>query len=733
MLNQPHHPFEPQLTPESWSAGSWQTDQNPSLRLGLLLMAMTVPLLAVAGRVYWLQAEVRDQFLARYSETYEVIESIPAADGRIISSDGQVLAHDEEYFNLEVHYRWFETPVDPAWLRSQAYERLSRADRRVPGKIQQAEKDVLKSRQQLWQHLSQLTGQSPEELFHKREQIQTRIEGIVRLVEQKRLDQRSTQESLPTEAVKGEWWERLVGKVRHELTTPPSRGIKESLIIREELDYHSLIENISFEAVAEIEAHPEIYPGLHVTYGTRRMYPHGSLASHVVGHRAEMDQNVDEANASSLGVNPLDYRHQDRRGMTGVERSYDRILRGLRGERKTVRNRQGEIMSSEVVRKPRPGQDVVLTIDSVLQHRTEEIIDRKLQADPSTVVEAGASIVVIDVRTGEVVSCANGPRHNLQVFSEFDAQLWQSMMDDPRRPFFPRATNMAIAPGSVFKTVTAVSLLQSGKVDPDEPYACQGYLHSPQRYRCYVYRHYGIGHGEIRLREAIAQSCNVYFYQAGLSTGPDEMIYWADKLGFGRPTGIDLPGEAGGNLPRPGYLAPGSRDRWQQSETLGLAIGQSRLTTTPLQIARWMSIIANNGYGFTPRLVQRTGSVTTTGTSPHTMSTMQPIPGLDETTLQRIREGMDRVVNWHRGTGYKTVRLPNVRIAGKTGTAEVGAGKQDHAWFAGYVPVDNPKYAFAIVVEHGGGGGSAAGPLAKQLVQSLIDLGMLESTTVSQK
>lgn len=299
MLNQPQHPFEPQLKPESWSAGSWQTDQNPSLRLGILLLAMVVPLLAVAGRVYWLQAEVRDQFLARYSETYEMIESIPAADGRIISSDGQVLAHDEEYFNLEVHYRWLETPADAAWLRSQAFERLSRGDRRLPGKIQQAEQAVLESRQKLWERLSQLTGQSPEELFQQRGQIQRRVENIVRLVQQKRIDQKSEQESLPKEAMEGEWWERLAGKVRHELTTPPLRGSKEPLIIREELDYHLLIESIPFEAVAEIEAHPELYPGLHVTYGTRRMYPHGSLASHVVGHRAAMDQNADGNRLSS--------------------------------------------------------------------------------------------------------------------------------------------------------------------------------------------------------------------------------------------------------------------------------------------------------------------------------------------------------------------------------------------------------------------------------------------------
>lgn len=729
MLNQPQHPFEPQIRPDSWSTGSWQTDQNPTLRLGILLTLITFPLIAVAGRVFWLQSEVRDRFISRYEQTYETRELIPAPDGRILSSDGQVLAHDEEFFNLEVHYRWLETPPDPDWLRRQVYQRLTLQERRDAASIERAEREVLSEREEMWQALADLVEIDREELTEKRAAVQRRVERIISLVREKRAAQKTvSRPSMPND-IKQNWWKRLGWKLRRELTTPPTRGREEPLVIREELDYHLVLENLPYEVVAEIEANPEMYPGMQISYGTLRRYPYGELASHVIGHRAEPDA---ETVADDIESNPLDYHAEDRRGISGIERSYDRVLRGLRGERIVVRNRQGEILSSEVIRKPRPGKDVVLTIDSELQKRTEEIIDRRLVTSPSPEEEAGASIVVIDVRTGEVVACANGPRHNLQLFSEYDEEAWRELMQDPRRPFFPRATNMTIAPGSIFKTVTSVSLLQSGKIDPDEPFFCQGYLNSPERYRCYVYRHYGIGHGDIALREAIAQSCNVYFYQAGLTIGPDEMIYWADKLGFGRPTGIDLPGEAGGNLPRPGHLAPGSRDRWQQSETLGLAIGQSRLTVTPLQIARWMSVIANNGYRFTPRLVQRTGTVSTTGSSQSTPVSLQQIPGLDETSLQRIREGMERVVNWHRGTGYKTVRHPNVKIAGKTGTAEVGGGKQDHAWFAGYVPADRPKYAFAVVVEHGGGGGSAAGPLAKELVQSLLDLGLLESTTVTQ-
>jgi penicillin-binding protein 2 len=726
MLNKPHHPFQPSLRPDSYSAGSWQTDQNPALRLVLLFCFISLPLLAVAGRVLWLKTELTDRFVARFEETYEELETIPAPDGRILSAEGQTLAYDEEYFTLRVHYRWLEEPADPVWLRGQAYARLSDRERRDQQKVQQAEADILKLRDQMWERLAELTGVSPEELETERQKIQQRVERIVSLVESNRVAQEQKRYAEKPSQPLQHWWQRLAWRFHRELTTPPRRGTAEPLIVREELDYHRLLEAIDFESVAEIESHPERFPGLRVTYGTRRVYPYGSAASHVIGHRSESDEqsgeDADAVLSSSTG----------RRGVTGVERSYDRILSGLPGERKIVRNRQGEILSSEVIREPQPGQDVVLSIDLALQQRCEQILDQTLASRENAQPEAGASLVVIDVRTGEVVACANGPRHDLSLFTEYDADQWRELTNDPRRPFFPRATQMAIAPGSVFKTVTAVSLLQCGRIDPDELYLCRGYLHTPERYRCYIYRHYGVGHGEIALREAIAQSCNVYFYHAGQTIGPDEMIYWADQLGFGRPTGIDLPGEASGNLPRPGRLSPGSQDKWHPSETLGLAIGQSRLTVTPLQIAHWMSILANNGVGFTPRVVQRIGSMTTQGTPSLPPAVPHPISGLEDDTLQRIREGMERVVNWHRGTGYKHVRLPNIRIAGKTGTAEV-AGKQDHAWFAGYVPADQPQYAFAVVMEHGGSGGSSAGPVAKQMVEAMLELGLLEPTTAVTK
>ncbi len=301
---------------------------------------------------------------------------------------------------------------------------------------------------------------------------------------------------------------------------------------------------------------------------------------------------------------------------------------------------------------------------------------------------------------------------------------------------------MAVAPGSVFKTVTAVALLESGTFDPDATRHCQGFLDRPDRHRCYVYSHYGVGHGDLDLSRAICESCNVYFFQGARKVGPRPLVEWAERFGIGRETGIDLPGEATGHLPQPPSPGPTeaaivqaafesqkSASTWYPGDTLGLAIGQSRLTVTPLQMARVMAAVANDGFLVTPHLVERFGPARLTAgeeTPRIAIPEPRPIPGLTEGTLARVREGLEMVVAHPKGTGYKTVRMPEVKIAGKTGTAEVGGGKPDHAWFAGYVPADRPKYAFAIVLEHAGSGGKNAGPVARRTVEAILQAGLVQ-------
>jgi penicillin-binding protein 2 len=284
----------------------------------------------------------------------------------------------------------------------------------------------------------------------------------------------------------------------------------------------------------------------------------------------------------------------------------------------------------------------------------------------------------------------------------------------------------------VFKVLTSVALLESGLVDTEEHYHCQGYLDHPDRDRCLIYRHYGVGHGDMNLESALCQSCNVYFFQAARRIGPQPIHDWAARFGLGERTGVDVPGEQRGNLPSPDPSA--GIGPWYPGTTLQFAIGQASLTVTPLQVARMMAAVANDGLLVTPRFIQESpGPTPSAGERDILLAAFEDgrdvagperIPGLSPGTLQRVRAGLRQVVENPRGTG-KRVRLDEISIAGKTGTAEVGGGRTDHAWFAGYAPADAPRVAFALVLENGGSGGHDAGPLARQFVQMLLENGIL--------
>jgi penicillin-binding protein 2 len=275
---------------------------------------------------------------------------------------------------------------------------------------------------------------------------------------------------------------------------------------------------------------------------------------------------------------------------------------------------------------------------------------------------------------------------------------------------------MALPPGSTFKTVTALALLDSQTVKPDEPFECQGYLHRPDRQRCELFIRQGIGHGPVTLSDALMMSCNVYFFHFAEKMGPRPLIDWAERLGFGHPTGVDLPGEASGALPSP-ELQRTKGTKWRVSDTQLLAIGQGTLTATPLQIVRMMAAVANGGRIVTPRIRGQ-------GTGDGERGAGE-VAFRSGGTLRSVREGLRRVVSDPRGTGHATVYLESTAIAGKTGTAEIGEEHESHAWFAGYAPADAPKFAFVIVLEHGGDAATAASPLAKRLVLRMEQLGLL--------
>lgn len=750
MFNQPTHNFH-----HTEPAGEWSLDRRPGFRLMWLFVGIAIPIGVIAFRMGRLQVALPERFIERFERTTTTTERIAARNGRILGSDGRVLAADRRSFRLEVQYRWLEDPPDERWLRREALSRLDRRQRRDPERVGQAKADVLRRRADLWRQLATMTATSPAELAKQRQAIQTRVQRIVAsVIERRKSRERSAspQKKRPADVplVRKIW-----SKLRRELTTSPHRGRLDPVIVKEELDYHEFDVTVNLRAAAELESQPARFPGVRIRAISDRIYPQAALAAHVVGVRLPVREDELNRQRSISGGDVPKIEPGDLVGKSGIESTYDSLLRGSGGTRETIHSRRGEQLESKLTIPPTTGRDVVLTLNLKLQAHIEEILKRVLEtnaARPSGSHDdgtrsAGAAVVVLDVRTGAVLASVSAPSFVLADAAHPTPERWQQLLNDPRRPFFNRVTQMQIPPGSVFKAVSAVAMLEHNAVNPDAEFHCQGYLSRPDQHRCYVYRHFGVGHGGIGLNDAIAKSCNVYFFRGAQRLGAEPLVDWAARFGIGRATGIDLPGERTGNLPLPpskrqdivlADWSPQPRKTksppWYPGDTLGLAIGQSWLTVTPLQIARMMAAIANGGELVTPHLVARIGPVAGAGTRQPVVNAPAPrkIGGIAPDTLARIREGLERVVNHPGGTGYKSVRHEQIRIAGKTGTAEVGGDKLDHAWFAGYAPAHQPKVAFAVVLEHGGSGGKAAGPVAKQVVSAMLKERVLHSTAQNE-
>lgn len=729
MLNRPTATW---LTDDAEHSRNWDPERAPALRLAIMWVGVLLPLLAVVIRMGHLQVVVQDRYIDGFDHTKVVLEDIPTRHGRILAADGSVLAGEVERFDLQMNFRLIQQPADSDWLKRQAVRSLNQKDRKDKNKVAIEKERVLQRREELWSTVATLTQRDPQELASSRASVQNRITHMREVV----LRQRETRQALSSANTapsgKSEFGLASIwNQVRKELTEPPAR--RQDVVLEEEEGYHTILVGVDGDVRAEIEANPERYPGLRIVVHSRRTYPQRELGSPLVGSRTALTS--EEAQQRRRADPEMSDRIGDPVGRSGLELQYDAHLRGTRGVLRVVKNRRGEIVSSEVIRKPQHGRDLVLTMDVEVQRKAEQLLDDALtrvtlpdavdeelnQPTAAPTCPQGGCIIAIDVHSGAILAAASAPRFDLNLLTHPDPEQWQDLMSDRRKPFFSRATQMALAPGSVFKILTAVAAIESGKMDPDMPVVCRGYLDRPDQHRCSIFRHFNQGHGDTRLADALCQSCNVYFFTAARRMGPQPMVDWASRFGIGRPTGVDVPSEANGNLP--------SAD--PRGDTLGLAIGQSKLRVTPLQIVRAMAAIANGGSLVTPHLAGEVGPISL-GDSPSFRPAFShpdphPIEGLHGETLAHVREGLEMVVNHPRGTAFKTVHMKEVRVAGKTGTAEAGGG--DHAWFAGYVPAERPRVAFVVVLEQGGSGGKSAGPVAKSFIRCLLDLGLVTPST----
>lgn len=458
--------------------------------------------------------------------------------------------------------------------------------------------------------------------------------------------------------------------------------------------------DVDEKAIARFAEQAGQMPGVDVQVESTRFYPYETLAGQTIGYvgRADIEQDGDE---------PYHFYLPEVTGRSGLEKSLDEYLRGEAGGRLLRVDVTGYRRYDFKQREPQPGQDVMLTLDMRAQALAEKVLG----------TDAGA-VVVLDPRNGDVLALASNPGFNPNEFIPgISAARWKELRDDPRTPLLNRAVAGGYAPGSTFKPVTAMAGLESGRCSANDVYNCPGYFQlGKATFRCW----YHSGHGNLTLRRAIEQSCNVYFFHMGLAMGEDRIYEMATRMGLGAKTGIDLDFEIAGLVPNDAWKRREMRDGWRDGDTCNVSIGQGALVITPLQMAQVTSVIANGGHLYRPRLVR---GVRDFGDGKFELQPPEPPREMNwnPANIELVRLGMRDVVNGERGSARR-IALPGVTIAGKTGTAEFGR-KEDrkrHAWMIAFAPFEAPRYAVALLVDEGISGGETAAPRVRELLQGLL-------------
>lgn len=475
----------------------------------------------------------------------------------------------------------------------------------------------------------------------------------------------------------------------------------------------TLRENLEWEDVARIEVNSPDLPGVMIDEGQSRFYPYADNLAHVLGYVSAVSE--DERTGDRLLELP-----GFRTGKSGIERVHDLSLRGSGGSSEVEVNAFGRVIRELNRREGQPGAEVRLTIDLGLQ----------LAASERLAQERSAAAVVMDVLTGDVLAMVSHPSFDPNAFNRgLSTEEWNSLVRNPAGPLTNKCIAGRYAPGSTFKMIVALAALERGAMTPGTKVFCSGHTElGDAKFHCWK-KH---GHGLVDLNGAIAQSCDVYFYEAARRVGIDRIAEMAERFGMGDPTGIDLPGEKPGLIPTKGWKRSARGKPWHQGETLIAGIGQGYVLATPLQLAVMTARLANGGRAVLPQL---TKSVSTTGLHAAPDHLEFPAVGVNPRNLALVREAMIDVVNGPHGTARgAAIADPNLAMGGKTGTSQVrritkaerdtGVKKnedlpweeRDHALFVGFAPTQNPRYACAVVVEHGGGGSKVAAPIARDLL-----------------
>jgi penicillin-binding protein 2 len=457
-------------------------------------------------------------------------------------------------------------------------------------------------------------------------------------------------------------------------------------------------EDLSLGQVAHFESVGLEHPEFEIDVSQQRLYRHREQVAHVLGY-------LGEVNPAELQEPNNPYQAGEQIGRRGIERQYQRLLRGERGERVVIVDSRGRPVGDYQEEQPRAGENLRLTIDLDLQQAAQRALGDRVGA-----------IVVLDPQDGEVLVMASSPSYDPNLFARrLEAESWTSLVEAPHQPLQNRTLQNVHSPGSVFKVVMALGGLEEGIVTPETRVFCAGAKsYFGRRSRCWK----RAGHGWVNLHEAIKRSCDIFFYDLGQQMGIDAIGRHARRFGLGEITGVDLLGEKSGLVPSREWSRAVRGHPWYPGETISVAIGQGPILATPLQIAVLMSAAANAG----PRPIPWLGQEPSEHRAPAEYRSKD---------WQLVRDALRAVVMDSDGTG-RSAAVPGLTIAGKTGTVQVVSqqtwvksedlplAQRDHAWFASYAPVEDPRWVVVVFVEHGGAGSTAAAPIAKEVYEAIL-------------
>lgn len=523
-------------------------------------------------------------------------------------------------------------------------------------------------------------------------------------------------------------------KRKYDITTDNVEDARKILAVRYEISYKGysntksieISNNISRESLLQIKERNSEFSGVEVTERPVRIYPLGTTASHIIGRIGKIESNELEGNEDI-------YSQNDVIGKNGIEYVFEKYLKGTNGIKQIDMNVSGTITDEYISQEAVSGSDVILTIDSKLQAVTEEALRNNIEkiasggfTKPAPPADAGAA-VVMNVRTGEVLAMASYPDFYPEAFvNGIDSNTWNYYINGETKPLENKAISAMYSPGSTYKMVTAIAGLETGVINPRSTIRDTGvYQKYNSQWKCWLYTSQHIGHGSLNVSDAIKHSCNYFFYDVGDRLGIDTLAKYSYYLGLGHKTGIELQGEISGVLAS-NEIARQEKRVWNPGETISAAIGQSYNTFTPLQMAKYVSMIANRGkkldVTILKSIVKPDGSEVPKDEYNNYVNERLGLEAEDteemifkEENINAILEGMRGVTSESGGTAYSTFKDFNIEVGGKTGSAQTGVVGKTNAWFVGFAPFENPEIAIVVFVRNGGSGGYTA-EVAKNII-----------------